>query len=159
MEIPHDPMSPNDVVAWNLRAAREMRGWTQEQAAAQLEPHIGQRWSKASYSAAENGQRQFDANTLFALARAFDVSLPFFFMPAVVNFPVRHPDAGDEPVQPLELAAMLLVPDEHTSRAVNLPRMVDRRELLDRRLEAMNRASLYEVDAQVGALRKLLEGS
>lgn len=46
-------LTPNRVVAYNLARARSLRGWTQEQAAERLEPFLGVRWSKATFSAAE----------------------------------------------------------------------------------------------------------
>ncbi|MGH3650594.1 MAG: hypothetical protein ACRDU9_07770, partial [Acidimicrobiia bacterium] len=43
----------NQVVAYNFRVARELRGWTQEEAADQLEPYLGMRLTQASISAIE----------------------------------------------------------------------------------------------------------
>src|SRR5687768_15233145 len=64
-------MTPNQVVAYNLAAARELRGWTQDQAAAALEPYLGVRWSTASVSQAERSItgkfiRQFEADEIVA---------------------------------------------------------------------------------------------
>ena len=47
---PDKRLTPNQVVAWNLRRARQLRGWTQDEAAARLEPYLGERWSKAIFS-------------------------------------------------------------------------------------------------------------
>ncbi|HSH62356.1 MAG TPA: helix-turn-helix transcriptional regulator [Acidimicrobiales bacterium] len=74
------------MVAWNLARARQWRGWTQEQAAEALEPYLGTRWSKASYSAAErsvsgNRIRQFTADEIVAFARGFDLPVSWFFLP------------------------------------------------------------------------------
>ena len=33
--------TPNQIVAYRIHEARRMRGWTQEQAAAELEPYLG----------------------------------------------------------------------------------------------------------------------
>lgn len=79
-------MTPNQVVAYNLAAARELRGWTQDQAADALEPYLGVRWSKASMSQAERSVggkfiRQFEADEIVAFARAFDVPVTWFFLP------------------------------------------------------------------------------
>lgn len=79
-------LSPNQVVAYNLAQARLLRGWTQEQAADALEPHVGKRWSKATFSAAErsvDGERvrQFDADEIVAFARAFELPVSWFFLP------------------------------------------------------------------------------
>lgn len=79
-------LTPNQLVAYNLRRARELRGWTQEQAAERLEPYIGVRWSKAVFSAAERSitgsrVRQFDADELVALSLAFDLPLTWWFLP------------------------------------------------------------------------------
>ncbi len=79
-------LTPNQVVAYNLAQARLLRGWTQEEAAAALEPHVGKRWSKATFSAAERSVagdrvRQFDADEIVAFARAFGLPVSWFFLP------------------------------------------------------------------------------
>lgn len=79
-------ISPNQVVAFNLAEARTLRGWTQEKAAVELEPFVGARWSKATFSAAErsvDGQRvrQFTADEIVAFSRCFRVPIGYFFMP------------------------------------------------------------------------------
>jgi transcriptional regulator with XRE-family HTH domain len=79
-------MGPNQVVAWNLARARELRGWTQDEAAEALAPYIGTRWSKASFSQAERSVtgkvvRRFDAAEIVAFARAFDLPITWFFLP------------------------------------------------------------------------------
>jgi transcriptional regulator with XRE-family HTH domain len=79
-------LSPKQIVAFNLRRARGLRGWTQETAAERLEPLLGERWSRAVYSAAERsitGERirQFDADEIAAFAVAFELPVAFFFMP------------------------------------------------------------------------------
>lgn len=78
-------LTPNQIVAWNLKLAREAYGWTQEQAAKRLEPFLGVRWSKATFSNAERtiGQRikKFDADEIWALARTFKTGVCRFFIP------------------------------------------------------------------------------
>lgn len=87
-------LTPNQVVAHNLAQARLLRGWTQEEAAAALEPHVGKRWSKATFSAAERSVagdrvRQFDADEIVAFARAFALRVSWFFL-----LPPPWADAG-----------------------------------------------------------------
>lgn len=80
-------LSPAQIVAINLKRAREMRKLTQGEAATLLEPYLGTRWSKASFSAAEAGSlkgdkiRQFSADDLVAFAQAFDLPVTWFFIP------------------------------------------------------------------------------
>jgi transcriptional regulator with XRE-family HTH domain len=74
-------MTPNDMVGRNLKRAREIRGLTQEQAAEQLEPWLGARWSKANFSRAEARGRRFDADQIAAFAAAFELPLTFFWEP------------------------------------------------------------------------------
>src|SRR3954451_16527294 len=79
-------LTPNQVVAFNLRRARLQRGWTQEQAALELEPFLGERWSKVTFSAAERSAaggrgRRFDADGLVAFALAFDLPVAWFLTP------------------------------------------------------------------------------
>src|SRR5689334_19601190 len=90
----HGSMTPNQIVAYNLRRARELRQWTQEEAAERLEPYLGERWSKATFSAAERSVdgdriRQFSADDLVALARGFDLPIAWFLLPP-------EPEVGEE---------------------------------------------------------------
>jgi transcriptional regulator with XRE-family HTH domain len=78
--------TPNQIVAYNVARARQLRGWTQEQAADALAPYLGTRWSGASFSAVERSVaggriREFTADELLALARGFDVPIGWFFTP------------------------------------------------------------------------------
>lgn len=90
------PLTPNQIVAINLRVARTLKGWTQEEAADHLAPYLGERWSKASWSVAERSAahsdriKQFTADDLAALAAAFDLPISFFF----------HPPSGPERIAP-----------------------------------------------------------
>lgn len=80
-------MLPNQVVAYNVAKARALRGWTQEQAAEALAPHLGAKLSGASFSALErsawtvNRIKQFSADDLLALSRGFDLPIGYFFTP------------------------------------------------------------------------------
>lgn len=83
---PYRGMDPNQVVAYNLARARQLRGWTQDEAAAALEPYLGVRWSNASWSQAERSVggkfvRRFDAEEIVAFARAFELPVTWFFLP------------------------------------------------------------------------------
>jgi transcriptional regulator with XRE-family HTH domain len=76
----------NEIVAYNFRAARELRGWTQDDTALALERLLGQRLPQASISAIERAyegdrHREFDAQELLAFALAFDLPLVWFFLP------------------------------------------------------------------------------
>jgi len=78
--------SPNQVVAHNLTRARLLRGWTQDQASEALAPYLGSRLSLASFSAIERSiagtrVKQFTADELVALSRAFDLPLGWWFTP------------------------------------------------------------------------------
>lgn len=78
-------MTANQVVAYNLRRAREERGATQEETAQRLEQYLGKRWSKASFSVAERSaekgarKREFDANELLAFTQIFEKPIGYFF--------------------------------------------------------------------------------
>ncbi len=79
-------LTPNQVVAYNLALAREIKGWTQDQAAEALEPYLGVRWSKASVSQAERSVaggfvRNFTADEIVAFARCYERPVTWFFMP------------------------------------------------------------------------------
>ena len=79
-------LSLNKVVAYNLQRARTQLKLTQEQAAARLEPYLGTLWSKATWSAAERSWqtfrvKRFNADELYALARAFELPITYFLTP------------------------------------------------------------------------------
>jgi len=83
---PFARFTANQVVAFNLAEAREWRGWTQEEAAEALEPFLGVRWSKATFSQAERSVagrfiRNFTADEIVAFARGFELPVTWFFMP------------------------------------------------------------------------------
>ena len=83
---PPKVLDVNQVVAYNFRAARELRGWTQEETARQLAPYIGQELPKASISGIERSfdgdrRRFFDAAELVAFALAFDLPVVWFLLP------------------------------------------------------------------------------
>ena len=116
-------LTPNQVIAYNLAQARLLKSWTQDQACEALEPHLGARWSKANYSAAErsidgNRIRQFDADEIVAFARTFDVPISWFFLPpppwASPGIPAKlqTPDA-ERFGAPLALLADLVFGDDH----------------------------------------------
>src|ERR1700674_4414961 len=78
--------SPNQVVAHNLTRARLLRGLTQDRAAEALAPYLGSRLSLASFSAIERSiagtrVKQYTADELVALSRAFDLPLGWWFTP------------------------------------------------------------------------------
>lgn len=79
-------LTPNQIVALNLARVRDERGWSQPQAAAALEPFLGARWSRASYSAVERSVdgvriKQFSADELVAISRCFDRPISWFLTP------------------------------------------------------------------------------
>jgi transcriptional regulator with XRE-family HTH domain len=79
-------MTPNQIVAFRLRHARLLHGWTQETAAEKLAPLLGEHWSKASFSAAERSVtgervRQFTASDLVAFASVFGLTVSYFLTP------------------------------------------------------------------------------
>jgi hypothetical protein len=76
----------NEIVAYNFRLARELRGWTQEYTAERLEPLLGRRLPQAGISAIERAyggehRREFDAQEIFAFSLAFDLPMLWFFLP------------------------------------------------------------------------------
>lgn len=95
--------TPNQLVAYNLARIRKQQGLTQEQTVELLIPFLGMRWSVASLSAAErsiDGRRvkEFNADELIALSRAFDVPLAVWFTPPPADEEPRlaTPDASDQ---------------------------------------------------------------
>src|SRR6516225_6485650 len=85
----------NEIVAYNFRAARELRGWTQEETARALEGLLGQRLPQASISAIERAyegerHREFDAHEILAFSLAFDLPLVWFFLPPPSDHRTLH---------------------------------------------------------------------
>ncbi|MGB5565479.1 MAG: helix-turn-helix transcriptional regulator [Acidimicrobiia bacterium] len=87
---PHPSSSPevdlNQVVAYNIREARLLRGWTQEELADRLEPYLGQRLTQAGVSSIERAwdgerRREFDAHELLIFAMVFDLPILWFLLP------------------------------------------------------------------------------
>lgn len=83
---PLEEVDLNQVVAYNIREARHLRGWTQEQLASRLEPYLGRRLTQASISAIERAwdgdrRRIFDAHELLTFALVFNLPLLYFLLP------------------------------------------------------------------------------
>lgn len=91
MTQPHhsDPSTEidlNQVVAYNVREARLLRGWTQEDLADQLESYLGQRLTQAGISSIERAwdgerRREFDAHELLIFAMVFNLPILYFLLP------------------------------------------------------------------------------
>jgi len=84
--VPAREFDGNQVVAYNFRAARELRGWTQDETARRLAPYLGQVLPKASISSMERSveggrTRLFNAAELVAFARTFDLPVVWFLLP------------------------------------------------------------------------------
>ena len=76
----------NQVVAYNIREARLLRGWTQEELADRLEPYLGQRLTQAGISSIERAfdgerRREFDAHELLIFAMVFNLPIVWFLLP------------------------------------------------------------------------------
>jgi transcriptional regulator with XRE-family HTH domain len=83
---PPEDIDLNQVVAYNIREARQLRGWTQEELADQLEPYLGQRLTQAGVSSIERAwdgdrRREFDAHELLIFAMVFDLPMLWFLLP------------------------------------------------------------------------------
>ena len=78
-------LTVNEIVAHNLREARQVLGMTQQQAAEQLTKVTGHKWTKTALSQAESSSsgriRRFDADDLYALAVVFNQPVGFFLEP------------------------------------------------------------------------------
>ena len=110
-------LTPNQIVAFNLRRARGLRGWTQDIAAAHLADALGEQWSKRSFSAAERsvvGHRikSFDADEIVAFAATFDVPIAFFFVVPGDGVEVIAAPTARRELTPDELAALAPRPEE-----------------------------------------------
>jgi transcriptional regulator with XRE-family HTH domain len=83
---PPENIDLNQVVAYNIREARQLRGWTQEELADRLEPYLGQRLTQAGVSSIERAwdsdrRREFDAHEILIFAMVFDLPMLWFLLP------------------------------------------------------------------------------
>jgi hypothetical protein len=151
---PYFGLTPNQVVAFNLTQAREWRSWTQEEAASALEPYLGVRWSKATFSQAERSVagrfvRNFTADEIMAFARAFELPVTWFFMPpppwAEPGMPTRLA-TPDEPRfgQPVAMLVDLVFGDKAQQGLLSLR--------LDSFLEALGPAGLTAAQGGIASL-------
>ncbi len=81
-----DALTVHQVVAHNVYQARRLRGWTQEEAAAEISKTLGRPMTAAGLSAVEKTytsrrQRVIDVAELAAFARAFGLPIAWFFLP------------------------------------------------------------------------------
>ena len=81
-----EPVNLNQVVAYNLREARERRGWTQAYLAELLSHASGSRVTASTVSSLErtwdgDRRRQFDVHELALYALVLDVPILWFFLP------------------------------------------------------------------------------
>jgi transcriptional regulator with XRE-family HTH domain len=165
-------LTPDQVVAFNLRRARELHAWTQEEAAERLEPFLGERWSRVVFSAAERSVtgsriRQFSASQLVAFAAAFDLPVSFFLMPPrdVELITAKGAPEGLTPEQLIELA--IAPQDERVQELVeeryrdalrlatrDAPQAMPRATASLRELRASQRAAQQERAATLRAAQK-----
>lgn len=96
-----DMLTTNQVIAQNLLNARRLRSWTQDEAAERMEPFLGVRWSRATFSLAERSidgrrVRQFTADEIMAFALAFDLPILWFFLPPTETLQLKSGSAAIE---------------------------------------------------------------
>jgi transcriptional regulator with XRE-family HTH domain len=99
--------TPNQVVASNLTRLRHRRGLTQAEVARLLSGVAAKEWSEAMVAHAErsvtgNRIREFTADDLVALARAFDVPVLYFLTPPPSGIYVHVPGSRIDTMTMLE---------------------------------------------------------
>jgi hypothetical protein len=115
-------LTPNQVIAVNLRWVRVTKGLTQEEAGKLLEPYLGKRWSQAVFAQAEGAitgkrVRKFDADEVVAFAAAFNVPVSLFFDPPERTERVEVPGAYSTLTRD---EMRKLVTDDHRERRAEL---------------------------------------
>lgn len=174
----------NQVVATNLRRARALRGLSQAQAAALVSGELGETWSAATYSAAETSAdpeakriRLFDADLLYALARAFRLPIAYFLLPGNAHDQIAPASRRDAPDRAVELLAALFpaeLPGEWEPRVrqlfsdwtadvpvskgteAYLGKIADMRRMMLTTIECALRDELGDVDGWISNLQVLL---
>jgi transcriptional regulator with XRE-family HTH domain len=99
--------TPNQVVAGNLVRLRQRRGLTQAEVARLLSAVAGKEWSETMVAHAErsvtgNRVREFTADDLVTLARAFDVPVLYFLTPPPSGIFVHVPGSRVDTLTMLE---------------------------------------------------------
>lgn len=94
-------MSPDDVVSYNLKRARDLRGWKQPEAAERVSRYLGKTWSVQVYGDAERAYRikrvkNFSATEVIAFCRAFELPLVWFYLPPDPRTRIVPRDGGEE---------------------------------------------------------------
>lgn len=79
-------LNVNQIVAFNLRAARQLQGWTQEALAEEITRLSGTHCTRTMVSELERAwdgrrRREFDAHELAVFAAALKVPIGYFFLP------------------------------------------------------------------------------
>lgn len=87
-------LTADGLVSYNLLRARELRGYTQAQAAERISAALGKPWSVAVYAAAERAHRssrvkEFSADELLALSQAFDLPFSWWLLPPAPTVRVK----------------------------------------------------------------------
>lgn len=120
-------LSPCQIVAWNLERLRRARGWSQDQAAKELEPYLGYRLSRAAFSQAERSLdggkiRRFDADEIVAFSRVFEVPVGCFFGPPAPHLKGKSVAVNGKPGNPeARVTSPPLSRDNMLTRAQGLP--------------------------------------
>jgi transcriptional regulator with XRE-family HTH domain len=104
--------TPNQVVASNLIRLRQRRRLTQSEAARQLSRYSPKEWTEAMVAHAErsvtgNRIREFTADDLVTMARAFDVPVLYFLTPSPQNY-IKVPDEPVYGIVPLRMLEAVL---------------------------------------------------
>jgi len=120
-------LSPCQIVAWNLERLRRARGWSQDQAAKELEPYLGYRLSRAAFSQAERSLdggkiRRFDADEIVAFSRVFKVPVGCFFGPPEPHLKGKSVTVNGKPGNPnARVTSPALTRDHMLTLAQGLP--------------------------------------
>jgi transcriptional regulator with XRE-family HTH domain len=118
-------LSPNQVVAFNLKRLRDERDWSADKTRDELGKLLGRPISLASYSAMERSIdsdriKRFDADEIFAIARAFGVPIWVLFDP-----PINYK------LQPVRIRLRDAARDTSVSRMAALPLIAPTTNLRD----------------------------
>lgn len=126
-----ETLTPNQIVARNLKAVREELGISQEEAARRVEPHLGTTWAqkKTMWSAIERSDdpendraRRFTVDDLIAFSLAFERPPIWFLLPPPETQRIRPTRESRERLEPSELLDALFLNWEHVdNRLTDLP--------------------------------------
>jgi transcriptional regulator with XRE-family HTH domain len=119
-------LTPEEIVGYRIRQARERMGATQQQIGEALRDYLPKPWPRQAVYAAELGRRSFTAAEILALAQVLSVDPGRLFAPPVEVAEVSMPNGLAVPVEELSRRVLDGLADVSAQHAVEVRELVRR---------------------------------